>query len=91
VLVFRDRGAERSHSWIKRTTMPNRPSDLASSHFTARVEVDNLGVSATFPDVERQATARAARAFREFWNTGDDTLLKRVFDENFADHKPPSR
>jgi len=71
--------------------MPNRPSDLASSHSTARVEIDNLGGAAMLSDVERQATARAARAFREFWNTGDDALLKRVFDENFADHKPPIR
>jgi hypothetical protein len=54
----------------------------------ARFEIDELVVAASVSDVERQATVRAARAFNEFWNTGDQALLKRVFDENFTNHRP---
>ena len=35
--------------------------------------------------VDANARATAARAFfHEFWKTGDETLLKRAFAENFA-------
>ena len=34
---------------------------------------------------ERHARAKAARASYEFWNMGDEALLKRAFAKNFAD------
>jgi hypothetical protein len=58
--------------------MPNRPTHLAPAPSTDRAD-DN-------------ARAKAARAFfDEFWNTGDEALLKRAFAENFADRavRPP--
>jgi len=52
--------------------MPNRPTHLAPAPSTDRADDD--------------AKAKAARAFfDEFWNTGDEALLKRAFAENFAD------
>jgi hypothetical protein len=57
----------------------------------AHVEIDDLVLALTVSDMERRATARAARAFNEFWNSGDEALLKRVFDENFTNYRPASR
>jgi hypothetical protein len=52
--------------------MPHRPTHLAPAASTDRVDDD--------------ARAKAARAFfHEFWNTGDEALLKRAIAENFAD------
>jgi hypothetical protein len=35
--------------------------------------------------MERDATGKTARAFYEFWNTGDDEALpKKALAENFA-------
>jgi hypothetical protein len=51
--------------------MPNRPFSQSP------------GVSAD--GVDDIASAKAARAgFDEFWSTGDEALLKRIFAENFA-------
>ncbi len=58
--------------------MPHRPTHLAP------------GPSAD--SVDDDARAKAARAlFYEFWNTGDEAMLKRAFAENFADPavRPP--
>jgi hypothetical protein len=56
--------------------MPHRPTHLAQAASTDRAD-DN-------------ARAEAARAFfDEFWNTGDEALLKRAFAENFADRAAP--
>ncbi len=52
--------------------MPNKPTHLAPALAADRID-DN-------------ARAKAVRAFfHEFWNTGDEALLKRAFAENFAD------
>ena len=37
------------------------------------------------------ASANAAWAFREFWRTGDEALLTRAVQENFADHPGSER
>ena len=58
--------------------MPHRPTPLAPALVADRVD--------------QNAKAKAARAFfDEFWNTGDEALLKRAFAENFADRavRPP--
>jgi uncharacterized protein YjiS (DUF1127 family) len=57
--------------------MPNRPTHLAPAPSTDR------------PMTMRER--RPTRASYEFWNTGDEALLKRAFAENFADRavRPP--
>jgi predicted ester cyclase len=53
------------------------------------VKIDDLVVAATIPDAQREATLKAVRAFYEFWNTGDEALLKQAIAENFTDHTLP--
>ena len=52
----------------------------------------NPFVTSTIAEMQRDATVKAARAFYEFLNTGDETLLKQAVAENFTDHTlPPGR
>ncbi len=66
---------------------------LSSPAFAAdSVKIDDLVVAATIPDAQREATLKVVRAFYEFWNTGDEALLKQIIAENFTDHTlPPGR
>ena len=58
--------------------MPNRP--LSQSPSVSAGGVDDI------------ARAKAARAFfYEFWNTGDENLLKQAFTENLAGKADPPR
>src|SRR5271166_2163445 len=72
-----------SHPQIGSTVVPNRPL----RHAPARPadSPDDLVAASTLGELERHARAKAARASYEFWNTGDEALLKRAFAENFAD------
>src|SRR5258705_8901400 len=83
--------------------MPNRLSKLGI--FTALAlllstpafaadgaKVNELVIAAPIPDAQRDATIHAARAFYDFWNTGDDALLKQAIAPTFADRTlPPGR
>ena len=56
------------------------------------VKVNELVIAAPIPDAQRDATIHAARAFYEFWNTGDDALLKQAIAPTFTDRTlPPGR
>jgi predicted ester cyclase len=56
------------------------------------VKINDLVVAASIPDAQRDATMKAVRAFYDFWNTGDETLLKEAIAPNFTDHTlPPGR
>jgi predicted ester cyclase len=56
------------------------------------VKIDDLVVAASIPDAQREATLKAVRAFYDFWNTGDEALLKEAIAPNFTDHTlPPGR
>jgi predicted ester cyclase len=56
------------------------------------VKIDELVVAEPVPAAQRDATVKAARAFYEFWNTGDEGLLKQAIAANFTDHTlPPGR
>jgi predicted ester cyclase len=56
------------------------------------VKINDLVVAAPIPDVQREATMGAVRAFYDFWNTGDEALLKDAIAPNFTDHTlPPGR
>ena len=56
------------------------------------VEINDLVIAAPIPDAQRDATLHAARAFYDFWNTGDDALLKQATAPTFTDRTlPPGR
>jgi predicted ester cyclase len=56
------------------------------------VKINDLMIAASIPDAQRDATMKAVQAFYDFWNTGDETLLKEVVALNFTDHTlPPGR
>jgi len=56
------------------------------------VKINDLVVAASIPDAQREAAMKAVRAFYDFWNTGDEALLKEAIAPNFIDHTlPPGR
>jgi predicted ester cyclase len=56
------------------------------------LRINDLIVAASIPDTQREATMKAVRAFYDFWNTGDEALLKEAIASNFIDHTlPPGR
>jgi len=57
-----------------------------------RVEIKDLVVAKTPSNEERETTLEAVRAFYDFWNTGDEVLLKEALSPTFIDHTlPPGR
>jgi predicted ester cyclase len=63
-----------------------------SAHAADSVEIRDLVIAKPIPDVQRKADLKAIRAFYNFWNTGDEELLKQAIADNFADHTlPPGR
>jgi predicted ester cyclase len=66
---------------------------LATPAFAAdSVKINDLVVAAPIPVAQREATMKAVRAFYDFWNTGDEALLKEAIAPSFTDHTlPPGR
>jgi predicted ester cyclase len=61
-------------------------------HAADRVKINDLVIAVPIPDAQREATMKAVRAFYDFWNTGDEALLKEAIAPNFTDHTlPPGR
>jgi predicted ester cyclase len=56
----------------------------------AEVTPEEIVVASTIPATERDAELNAARAFYDFWNTGDAASLKRSIADDFTDHTLPS-
>ncbi len=57
-----------------------------------RLHIDEFVVATAIPESQRDAAVQAARAFYEFWNTGDEADLKRAIAPSFTDHTlPPGR
>jgi hypothetical protein len=54
------------------------------------VDINEILVATSIPESQRNATVKAARAFYEFWNTGDEADLKRAIAPTFIDHTLPS-
>jgi predicted ester cyclase len=83
--------------------MSNRPSTLgflaalmlslsAPALATDRVKINDLVIASQIPEAQRDATVKAVRAFYDFWNSGDEALLKDAIAPNFTDHTlPPGR
>jgi predicted ester cyclase len=53
------------------------------------VKINDLIVAGPIPEAQRAATIKAVHAFYNFWNTGDETLLKDAIAPNFTDHTLP--
>ena len=66
---------------------------LSAPAFAAEgVQINELVVATQIPDAQRDANVKAARAFYEFWNTGDEAILKQAIGPTFTDHTlPPVR
>ncbi len=69
--------------------MLNRPMGLTPALSADSVTADDFVTASMISEREHDATAKAARAFHEFWNTGDEAVLKQALAENFADHALP--
>ena len=64
----------------------------ATPTFAAAVKIDDLVVATTMPESQRDSVIKAASAFYQFWNTGDEALLKAAIAPNFVDRAlPPGR
>jgi predicted ester cyclase len=56
------------------------------------VRPEEVVVASAITPSERDAELDAARAFYDFWNTGDVAFLKRAIADDFTDHTlPPGR
>jgi predicted ester cyclase len=66
---------------------------LASTPASAsELKIDDLIVANTIPAGQRDAELEAAKAFYQFWNSGDESLLKAAISPDFTDHTlPPGR
>jgi predicted ester cyclase len=65
-------------------------SFCAPAHVDESVRINELIVASSIPDAQRDAVVQAATAFYEFWNTGDEALLKKAIAGNFTDHTLPA-
>src|SRR5271163_1110541 len=54
------------------------------------VKIDDLIVATSISPSQRDATIGSAKAFYQFWNSGDEAVLKDVIAENFTDHTLPA-
>ncbi|SHL85762.1 Predicted ester cyclase [Bradyrhizobium lablabi] len=65
---------------------------LASATTAESVEINDLVIAAPIGSPQGEAGLKAVRAFYEFWNSGDESLLKQAIAANFTDHTlPPGR
>src|SRR5260221_11945531 len=56
------------------------------------VKINDLVVASPLNEPQTTAALKAVRAFYDFWNTGDETLLKQAVAANFTDRTlPPGR
>jgi predicted ester cyclase len=56
------------------------------------IKINDLVIAGRISAARREATVKAVRAFYDFWNTGDEALLKQAIAENFTDRTlPPGR
>ncbi|NEU97177.1 ester cyclase [Bradyrhizobium uaiense] len=63
---------------------------LAAPARADAVKIGDLVVATTVPAAERDATVAAAKAFYQFWNSGDEAVLKAAIADNFVDHTLPA-
>ena len=65
---------------------------LQAAPSAAEVTIGEIVVARTIPAAQREAELKAAKAFYQFWNTGDVGLLKAALSPGFTDRAlPPGR
>ncbi|MGH6616459.1 ester cyclase [Sphingomonas sp.] len=65
---------------------------LSAPALAKEVKIDDLVVVTSMPAAQRDAAIDATNAFYQFWNTGDEALLKAAIAPDFTDHTlPPGR
>jgi predicted ester cyclase len=65
---------------------------LATPAFAGSLKIDEIIVGTTIPESQKVAELDSVKAFYQFWNTGDEALLKEAISPNFVDHTlPPGR
>jgi predicted ester cyclase len=65
---------------------------FSTSALGEEAKIDDLVVAETIPAAQRDAELKAAKAFYQFWNTGDEASLKAAVAPSFTDHTlPPGR
>ena len=57
---------------------------LAPASSAGNVKFVDFVVASTISEMERDATGKTARAFYEFWNTGDEALPKKALAEKLC-------
>jgi len=66
--------------------------EAASALAADPVRPEEIIAAGAIDPAERDAELEAARAFYDFWNTGDAAFLKRTIADDFTDHTlPPGR
>ena len=63
---------------------------LPTPSFAQEVKIMDLIVASSVPAAQRDTTIKAAKTFYQFWNTGDESLLKTAIASNFTDHTLPT-
>ncbi|HKC51411.1 MAG TPA: ester cyclase [Myxococcota bacterium] len=53
-------------------------------------KIDDVVIARQIPRAQRDATLKAVRAFYDFWNSGDEALLKGAIAPTFTDHTLPA-
>ena len=60
--------------------------------FADELKIDDLVVANPITATQPDATVNAAKGFYQFWNVGDEALLKAAISPDFTDHTlPPGR
>jgi predicted ester cyclase len=62
----------------------------ASAAAAEAVKINEIVIAASIPDAQRDATVAAARAFYDFWDTGDQIQLKHAIADTFIDRTLPA-
>jgi predicted ester cyclase len=62
---------------------------ISTPAFPDEVKIDDLVVVKTIPAAQQNATVKSAKAFYQFWDTGDEASLKSAISPNFTDHTLP--
>ena len=53
------------------------------------VKINEIVIASPISPAQREATVKAVRTFYDFWNTGDEALLKEAIAPNFTDRTLP--
>lgn len=77
---------------MRKLLVPAAGALLSTTAYADEVKIDDLVVAKAIPAAQEAAEVNAAKAFYQFWNTGDETALKAAIAPSFIDHTlPPNR